>query len=307
MNNLKKILIVSLLASQVLLLFACRKDNSYNTEPILNQTILDRIYSLETENNIIINYYDAPLNAQIDDKYILSSNVEEIEAAVEAAEIIFSRFPENWAVTISNSEVIIDESKKIEKVHIVFCESIEADEDKYGSEYLVKGNYYTDDNEIYYLIDIHNYEPKVAISETLIYRIVRKKAVDDDLEIEVMGDDGYRDIRIENSIIRRYTSYNPEGFDYYGYISEIRDEDKQYVYGSADDLNSVYFVNAEALYSEYIDLVQTVSPLLYTDKEEGLPEVYQSEYIKSKAISAISSINDAFFFRGVEYLSSWFE
>lgn len=306
MKYIRTYITITLLLVFVLGLSACK--NEKENESILNQATLDKIEALETENNIIINYCDIPIEDKIDGEYVLSSNAEEIEAAVEAAEIIFSRFPENWAITISNPEVIIDESKKIEKVHMVFCDYVESDEDENGSEYLVKGNfYYTDDNEVYYLIDIHNYEPKVAISETLVYRIVRKKAIDDEIEIEVMGDDGYREQRIQNSIIRRYISYNPEGFEYYGYISEIRDEEKQYVYGSADDLNNVYFVNEEALYSEYIDLVQTVSPLLYTDKEDGLPEVYQSEHVKNKAISAIRSIDDAFFFRGVEYLSSWFK
>lgn len=306
MNNLKKILIISLFVSQVILLFACGKDNE--KIGILNQTTLDKIEALENQNNIIINYCDVPIEDEIDGEYVLSSDAREIEKAIEAAEIIFSRLPENWSVTISNPEAIIDESKKIETVHIAFCDYVESDEDNNGSEYLVKGNfYYTDDNEVYYLIDIHNYEPKIAISETLVYRMVRKKAVDDEIEIEVMGDDGYRDLRIENSIIRRYISYNPEGFEYYGYISEVEEKDKQYVYGSADDLNNVYFVNEEALYSEYIDLTQTVSPLLYTDKEDGLPEVYQSEHVKNKAISAIESIDDAFFFRGVKYLRSWFD
>lgn len=307
MNKNKVILIAFLFMLPVLFFTACTTEKDVK-KSVLDKTTIDRIKLLEKENNITINYCDVPMNDEIDDEYVLSSDAEEIEAAVEAAEAIFSRLPENWAITISNPEVIIDESEKIEKIHIVFCESIEADEDKNGSEYLIKGNfYYTDDNEMYFLVDIHNYEPEVAISETLIYRMVRKKTIDDEFEIEALGDDGYREQRIQNSIIRRYISYNPEEFDYYGQVSEIKELDKQVVYGYADNLDNVYFVNKESLYSEYIDLTQLVSPLLYTDKSDGLPEVYKSIHVKNKALSAVESINDIFSFRGVEYLMSWFE
>lgn len=298
---MNKNILITLLFMLTILFTACTTDNGIK-ESILDKTTIDKIKELEKENNILINYCDIPIEDDIVGEYALATDKKEIEEAVEAADIILERLPKDWAITISNPEVIADENEKIEQIQLVFCDYVKTDD---GDN--IKGSfYYRKNNTICYLIDIHNYEPKISISETLVYRMVQKKNMDEEIEILIMGDDGNKALREKNSIVRRFTSYNPEGFEYYNNIEEIKDEDKKYLYTNDDNINNIYFVNEEALYSEYNDLIQTISPLLYTDNLDDLPKVYQSENIKNKSISALLSIN-AIFPNGVEHLKEWYD
>ena len=300
MNKNKVILIAFLFMLPVLFFTACTTEKDVK-KSILDKTTIDRIKLLEKENNITINYCDIPIEDDIVGEYALATDKKEIEEAIEAADIILERLPKDWAITISNPEVIVDENEKIEQINLVFCNYVKTDD---GDN--IKGSfYYRKNNTICYLIDIHNYEPQISISETLVYKMVQKKNMDEEKEILIMGDDGNKELREKNSIVRRFTSYNPEGFKYYNNIQEISDEDKKYLYTNDDNINNIYFVNEEALYSEYNDLIQTISPLLYIDNKEDLPKAYQSENIKNKSISALLSIN-AIFPDGVEHLKAWY-
>ena len=156
------------------------------------------------------------------------------------------------------------------------------------------------------MVDIHNFEPEVSIADAIVNRIYHLAVIR--AKFKELSHEGETELE-KGELISIFTDYlegNPSGFEYYNRVAEISENDKQYVYGFAENIQDVYFINEKSLYSIQLDCRQLIAPLLYTNEYEQLPEAFESEHIRNKAENTLFWF-DYFFFCERAYWHRWFE
>ena len=297
-----KILIVCITVILMsMILCSCNKQKDKIT---LSDSTLDKISELEDKYGVTINYCNVPVEENIKFEYEIASNADEIAEAVEAAEIIFSRLPDGWVDDIKNSYPSL--GYEINNMNFLFCEELEGDTDNFGNEIRLWSKYTCIDDTIYMMVDIHNFEPEVSIADAIVNRIYHLAVIR--AKFKELSHEGETELE-KGELISIFTDYlegNPSGFEYYNRVAEISENDKQYVYGFAENIQDVYFINEKSLYSIQLDCRQLIAPLLYTNEYEQLPEAFESEHIRNKAENTLFWF-DYFFFCERAYWHRWFE
>lgn len=161
------------------------------------------------------------------------------------------------------------------------------------------------EDTLYLLADIHNFEARKSISDTIVNRTLGLIEYEDELTELLMKDQLGLDEKTEQILFRQYEKCNPENFEYYGYVSEVEDDYKKYIYSEDADVENVYFINEESMYSGDLDCINIMGPLLYTDENEKLPEAFNSPHIQEKVLYTIDRFDMIFWQQG--YWSRWFE
>ena len=238
MKKFKGCIIYFTLALMTIILCSCNKQHDKIT---LSEPTLNKISEIEKQYGVTINYCNVPVEENIKFEYEIASNADEIAEAVEAAEIIFSRLPDGWVDDIKNSYPSL--GHEINNMNFLFCEELEADTDSFGKEIPLWSKYTCIDDTIYMMVDIHNFEPEVSIADAIVNRIyhlvvLREKFMELSHEGEIELEEGE-----STSIYTDYVMNNPSDFEYYNKVAEIGENDKKYVYGMAEDIQDVYFIN----------------------------------------------------------------
>ncbi|MGN0373876.1 MAG: hypothetical protein ACI4EN_00120 [Butyrivibrio sp.] len=288
----KKIIISLFYFLFCIFFFACKNKNSVS----LDNATLDKISALEKEYGITFNYCNVPLEEKVNLEYSLASDIGEIEEAVDAAEVILGRLPQRWAKDIMNPEVLLDLYPEIENVNIVLCDELEKEIDAYGNEIALGGEFVASDSTLYLMADIHNFEPKISLADTLVNRILNKAVYDEECREILFNREQNNNEEMSMTLFMYYKQCNPIGFAYYGKINEISDTDKKYVYREGLPTDGIYFVNDESLYSEYLDCRYIMGPLLYTDEDEKLPKAFESPHIQEKIRVTLDKFDYMFFY-----------
>ena len=302
MKKFKSYIMCLTLALMTVVLCSCNKQKDKIT---LSDSTLDKISELEDKYGVTINYCNVPVDDNIKFEYKIADDADEIAEAVEAAEVIFSRLPDDWAEYLMNPAVDMGMSEKITKVNVVFCNEIECEEDAYGTEMSFGMQYTCSEDTLYLLADIHNFEARKSISDTIVNRTLGLIEYEDELTELLKKDQPGLDEKTEQILFRQYEKCNPENFEYYGYVSEVEDDYKKYIYSEDADVENVYFINEESMYSGDLDCINIMGPLLYTDENEKLPEAFNSPHIQEKVLYTIDRFDMIFWQQG--YWSRWFE
>lgn len=100
-----------------------------NTSNSLSEMTIDKITELEDSHNISILYDGKEVKDELTLDYTLAKDVDEIAEAVEAADVIFGRLQEDWAMTIANPDMELEGIRKIENVSVIFCEDLKNEKD----------------------------------------------------------------------------------------------------------------------------------------------------------------------------------
>ena len=279
MKKFKGCIIYFTLALMTIILCSCNKQHDKIT---LSEPTLNKISEIEKQYGVTINYCNVPIEENIKFEYEIASNANEIAEAVEAAEIIFSRLPDNWTEELIKPELDTDMVKEINNVNIVFCEELESEIIAFGNEISLGGLYASSGDTFYLMADIHNYEPEQSIADAVINRLVNMVKYDDDIRNKLNADN-FENVEVENqTIFTYYADCNPENFEYSVYNGTTNEEYKNYVYSKDTDVEDIYFINEESMYCEQLDCRYIIGPLLYTDEDEELSEAFNSPHIQKK-------------------------
>lgn len=303
---MRKLLTITAMLLTTILLCSCK--NFYKTKDILSlpETTLEQIEYLENTYNITISYEGKEPKDNLTLEHTLAKDTDKIIKAIEAADVIFGRLPEDWANIIANPDTELEGIRRIDNVCVVLCEELKNEKDAFGTEIEFKGLYEFTEDIMYLYVDVANFDPEIAIAEGIMYRIICKQIKDDDVVAYIMADEIREGTFRINYLYDYYNELNPEGFTYYHYVAEIKDEDKKYLYEDGKSVEDVYFVDEVAMYNELLDCLYTMTPLLYTDKNSELPEVYDSDIIQKKIMYTRVKIN--YMFDSEEmYWDTWFE
>lgn len=302
MKKFKGCIICFTLALMTIILCSCNKQHDKIT---LSEPILNKISELEDKYGVTINYCNVPVEEDVNLEYEIASDEKEIEVAVDVAEVIFSRLNDEWAKYLMNPDVDLGMIRKITKVNVVFCEELEGDTDAFGNEFSFGGLFTCSEDTLYLMADIHNFEAEKSIAEMVVIRILNKVMYDDDTKNMLFEKDPDRETGLIETIFTYYDKCNPDNFEYYGYIADVKEEHKEYVYSEDSDIENIYFVNEESVYSEYLDCIYMTTPLLYTNEDEKLPLAFNSPHIQEKILYTIGRFDMVFLEQG--YWNRWFE
>lgn len=276
---------------------SCTKQGDNDLE--VSKDTQKEISNIEKKYDINLIYGSDTIEGQIPFEYKLISNTEDLELALQDMGKIFSRFPDDWAMEIANAEMELDIIEKVENVSVVLCEDLADDKDTNGNEYERSSGFHIVNDTLYLFADVHNFEPRIALAEMIVTRIIEKAVVDNEVSELIQQ-------KTRLNVCELFESNNPDGFDYLEGVSEIPEEYNKYLFQSGKDSAEVYFVREEAMYSSYLDCLYTISPLIYTDEDEELPAAYDCRRVSNKCTLFI--MNSSYMFDGeFNYWTRWFK
>lgn len=298
LRKVKNVFLILILGLMVL--SACQKRQNISLE---SETI-NKIAELENKYNITINYCNFPINEDVKLEYKIASDADEIAEAVEAAEVIFSRLTDNWTEDLMNSYTTI--GTELQNMHIVFCDELEGYSDNEGNEISLGGRYDCVGDTIYLMADIHNFDAEKSISDMIINRIYNLVVYEEECSDVIREANSESIVEENDSIHSLIKECNPSDFLYYNEVTDVKENEKKYIYGMTDNIQDVYFMNEQSVYSQSLDCRQLIAPLLYTDEDENLPKVYESKHILEKTDVILFWFDYLFFFDEM-YWHRWFE